>query len=228
MQDIESEKKIAALAAVEQIQDGMIVGLGTGSTAKFAIEAIGDLVKDGLKIKGIPTSKASENLAAKLNIPLVTLNEVESIDLTIDGADEFDPDLNLIKGGGGALFREKIVAYNSKRVVIITDNSKKVDVLGNFPLPIEVLPFARKPVEHELTNLGLNPKLREKDGEPFLTDQGNIILDCHSGILPDCYRLAGQLNPIPGIVCHGLFLGLVDEIITATGEKINRIQRFIG
>ena len=224
----EQQKKKAALEAVKQVKEGMVVGLGTGSTAKYAIEAIGQMVASGFEVTGIPTSQASDQMARSAGIKLVTFQEVPAIDLTIDGADAFDKELNVVKGGGGALFREKIVAYNSKRVVLITDSSKQVEVLGDFPLPVEVLPFALEPIKRELTSLGLQPSVRTtSSGETYYTDQHNVILDCHTGPIPDCYRLAGQLMPIPGIVCHGLFLGLVDEIITATAQGVQSLKRAI-
>src|ERR1700691_4045221 len=174
----EKEKEIAGRAAAELVRGGDVVGLGTGSTAYFAVIALGERVKLGLKIIGIPTSVHTGDLARSVGIPLTTLDDRPEIDITIDGADEVDPRLNLIKGGGGALTREKVIAAASKKMVVVADASKVVSVLGKFPLPVEVISFARTVVERKIVLLGGSPKLRTKpDGSPYLTDNGNPILD---------------------------------------------------
>src|SRR3954451_3490272 len=171
--DLEKEKELAAKEAVKSIRDNLVVGLGTGSSATYAVRAIGDLVKKGLKIRGIPTSDKTKELAETLDIPLVDINEVDHIDITIDGADEFNSDLMLIKGGGGALLKEKIVASMTKEEIIIADSSKKVDKLGKFPLPVEVVPFAANNVMKKLAEIQGVGKIRIRDNETFVTDQGN-------------------------------------------------------
>src|SRR5208282_90330 len=205
----EEEKEAAGRAAAELVRDGNVVGLGTGSTAYFAVIALGERVKAGLKIVGIPTSVQTADLARAVGIPLTTLDEHPEIDITIDGADEVDPQLNLIKGGGGALLREKVVASASKKMVVVADSGKIVAVLGKFPLPVEVIAFARAVVEKKIAALGASPKLRTRpDGGPYLTDNGNQILDCSFGKIADVWALALALSNIPGIVEHGLFVGL--------------------
>jgi ribose 5-phosphate isomerase A len=212
----DEEKAAAALQSVEYVADGMVVGLGTGSTAKYVIELLGERVKQGLKIRGIPTSKVSSDLAASLGIPLTSLDKVESIDLTIDGADEIGPGLELIKGGGGALLHEKIVASSSKRLLIVADEKKRVAQLGRFPLPVEVIQFAAAPVERQLRKLGGNPRLRVgADGRPFITDEGNFLFDLSFGQISDPPALANALKSIVGLVEHGLFLDLASIAIVA-------------
>src|ERR1035438_8408377 len=200
-QDSQKEKEMAGRAAAELVRDGDIVGLGTGSTAYFAVVALGERVKAGLKITGIPTSVQTAELARALGIPLTTLDEHPEIDITIDGADEVDPTLNLIKGGGGALLREKVVATASKKMVVVADSAKVVTVLGKFPLPVEIVAFARAVVEKKIATLGGLPKLRTKaDGTVYVTDNGNQILDCNFGQIADPAALALALSNIPGIV----------------------------
>lgn len=219
MQNPEHEKFLAAREAVKFVEENQIIGLGTGSTAKYAVEEIGKLVAGGLKIKTVATSNQTAELAKKFNIPLVDLNEVEAIDLTIDGADEFDADLNLIKGGGGALFREKMVARSSKNVIIIADATKKVEKLGAFKVPVEVvspaLDFAIKQIE----KIGGKTKLREKNGEVFITDFGNKILDSDFGLIENPNELSAKLNEIEGVVCHGLFIDLAGKVFMGKGDK---------
>jgi ribose 5-phosphate isomerase A len=220
----EQEKGAAGRAAAKLVRDGDIVGLGTGSTAYFAVVALGERVKSGLKIIGIPTSVQTADLARQLGIPLTTLDEHPAIDITIDGADEVDPKLNLIKGGGGALLREKVVASASKRMVVVADSAKIVPVLGKFPLPVEVIPFARTVVEKKIVALGASPKLRTKpDGSPFLTDNGNQILDCSFGKIADPPALAVTLSNTPGIVEHGLFIGLAKLALVGRGTSVEEL-----
>lgn len=216
--DLEKEKKLAAKEAVKFIKDNQIVGLGTGSTAYYVVKEIGNMVKDGLKIQAIPTSNKTGELAQSFNIPLIDINTIDHIDITLDGADEFNTDLLLIKGGGGALLKEKIVASMTKHEIIIADSSKRVDKLGKFPLPIEVIPFASNYVQRKLTQLNGSGKLRIKDNKPFVTDEGNYIIDTHFGFITDPINLSNSLNKIEGIVCHGLFIELAGTIIMGVGD----------
>jgi ribose 5-phosphate isomerase A len=219
------EKEAVGRAAAKLARDGDVVGLGTGSTAYFAVIALGERVKAGLKIIGIPTSVQTGDLARQLGIPLTTLDERPEIDITIDGADEVDPKLNLIKGGGGALLREKVVASASKKMVVVADSSKVVPVLGKFPLPVEIISFARTVVENKIVALGASPKLRAKaDGSPFITDNGNQILDCSFGKIADPAALALALSNIPGIVEHGLFIGLATIALVGRGDRVEELS----
>lgn len=211
-------KQLAAEKAVEFIEDGMIVGLGTGSTAFFAIQKIGQLVHEGLKIQAVASSKASEELAEKFGIPLLPFSDVESIDVTIDGADEVDPNLSLIKGGGGALLREKILAGNSKRFIVIVDETKIVPALGTFPLPVEIVPFAYELTVRKLQAMGAKLNIRMKDGEHYITDNGNLIADCHFGDITDPVTLHQQLNTTPGVVDNGLFVHLTSQVIVGHAD----------
>ncbi len=216
----ENEKKLAAKEAVKFIQAGQVVGLGTGSTSYFAILEIGEMVKRGLEIRAVPTSIKSRDLADKLNIPLVDIHSVESIDITIDGADEFTRDLNLIKGGGGALLREKVVAAMTRNQIIIADSAKKVDKLGKFRLPIEAIPFATSYVIHQLTKMNGKGTIRQNNGKPFLTDQGNYIIDTDFGIIEDPGALSGRLDGIVGLVEHGLFINMAHKVIMGQGDRV--------
>ncbi len=215
-----SEKQRAAEAAVEYVKDGMIVGLGTGSTTEFAVKKLGERVRDGLAIRGIPTSDVTKVQAEEEGIPLIDFSETMYIDLTIDGADEIDINLNMIKGGGAALLREKIVASASKEEIIIVSHEKFVKQLGSFPLPVEVIPFGWQVIFNQLETLGGSPDLRLKQGQPLLTDQGNYIIDCRFRQIIDASQLEQRLNMIPGVVENGLFTGLCTRMIMAEGEKI--------
>jgi ribose 5-phosphate isomerase A len=222
----ETEKEAAGRAGVTFVKDGDVVGLGTGSTAAYAVRFLAERVKAGLKIRGIPTSSGTRDLAANLGIPLTNFDEVQQIDVTIDGADEFDPKLQLIKGGGGALLREKIVASASKKVVIMTDASKQVHVLGKFPLPVEVIPFAQALVAKRIAALGASVKVRRgADGNPYVTDERHHILDCSFGEIPDPAALARVLDGIPGIVEHGLFIDLASVVLIARGSVVEEIRK---
>ncbi len=221
----EEEKEAAGRAAAKLVRDRDIVGLGTGSTAYFTVVALGERLKAGLKIIAIPTSVRTADLARAVGIPLTTLDEHPEIDITIDGADEVDPKLNLIKGGGGALTREKVIATASKKMVVVADSGKVVRVLGKFPLPVEVISFARTVVERKIAALGGSPKLRVKaDGSPYLTDNGNQILDCSFGKIADPPALARELNGTPGVVEHGLFIGLAKLAIVGRGNSVEEIR----
>jgi ribose 5-phosphate isomerase A len=222
----DAEKELAGRAAAQLVRDGDVVGLGTGSTAYFAVLALGERVKAGLKIVGIPTSVETGNLARAVGIKLTTFDEHPEIDIDIDGADEFDTQLRLIKGGGGALLREKVVASVSKKMVVVADSSKVVPVLGKFPLPVEVVPFARAVVERKLASLGATPKLRPKrDGQPFITDNGNYILDASFGKIADPQAIALTLSETAGVVEHGLFIGFAALALVGRGNSVETILR---
>jgi ribose 5-phosphate isomerase A len=213
---LDRQKAAAAAEAVEWVEDGMVVGLGTGSTAAHAVRALGARVRQGLRIEGIPTSRATEALAQEVGIPLTDFGRTTRLDLTIDGADEVDGSLTLIKGGGGALLREKIVAAASTRVAIVVDAGKWKERLGAFPLPVEVIPFGWQVVAERAKSLGATPALRKgKDGSPFVTDEGHWILDCAFGRIPDAKGLSARLKEIPGVVEHGLFVGLAHAVLIA-------------
>jgi ribose 5-phosphate isomerase A len=220
------EKEAAARASLRFIKDGQIVGIGTGSTAAYFIQLLGEQVKNGLRIRGIPTSDHSGKIAASLGIPLTTLDECPEIDVTVDGADEVDPELRLIKGGGGALLREKIVASATKQYVIITDASKRVPVLGKFPLPVEVIKFAQTVVAKKIEQLGAKVEVRrDAAGKPYLTDENNHILDCRFGQIRDADGLARQLSDTPGVVEHGLFIDMAKVVLVANDSGILELRR---
>jgi ribose 5-phosphate isomerase A len=225
--DVDNLKRAAAAHALPLVEPGMRVGLGTGSTASHFVELLAERVRVGLAIIAVPTSEATRALAGKLGIPLSTLDETPQLDLTVDGADEVAPDLALIKGGGGALLREKIVAAASARMVVIADDSKLVDVLGRFPLPIEVVPFGlaatRRHIERAVGEAGCPgpARLRHgRDGHPFVTDGGHLILDAALERIPDPSSLAARLAEIPGVVEHGLFVGLAHSAIIASAAGL--------
>jgi len=222
----EQEKEAAARASLQFIKDGQVVGLGTGSTAAYFIKLLAEKVRGGLRIRGIPTSVWSRELALSLGIPLTTLDECQEIAVTVDGADEVDPQLRLIKGGGGAMLREKIVASATKQLVIVADSSKQVPVLGNFPVPVEVITFAQALVAKRIRELGAEVRLRTLgDGKPFLTDEKNHILDCRFGPIRDVEGLARQLSDMPGLVEHGLFVGMAGVALFAKGSEIVELRR---
>jgi ribose 5-phosphate isomerase A len=222
----DSEKAAAARASVGFVRDGDIVGLGTGSTAADAVRFLAERVQAGLKIRGIPTSLHTRDLAASLGIPLATLDEFQQIDLTIDGADEVDPHLQLIKGGGGAFLREKIIASASRQLVIIADSSKQVAVLGQAPVPVEVVPFAQALVAKEVEALGASVHLRsDAAGKAFVTDESHHILDCHFGPIPHPAALARQLDAIAGLVEHGLFIDMASVVLIGTAAGVRELRR---
>lgn len=216
----DDQKKAAAIKALEEVQDGMVVGLGTGSTAAHFVRALGEKVRGGLKIRCVPTSQATEDLAKAEKIPLIGLEDIERIDVTVDGADEADRELTLIKGGGGALLREKMVATFSRRLVIIADGAKLVETLGRFPLPVEVVRFAWKATARRIAGVaaemgceGNLVRIRGGEAHPFVTDNGNYILDMDCGRIPDAHGLAHTLSHIVGVVDTGLFIGMADALI---------------
>lgn len=213
----DNQKKRAAEEAVKFVEDGMTLGLGTGSTVFYFLHALAKRMKQGLSIRGVSTSEKTTRLASELGIPLMKLGDTEGLDLTIDGADEVDERLQGIKGGGGALLLEKIVASYSKYNIWIVDASKRVKQLGKFPLPVEVVPLALKPVEQLFLQKGWNPQLRLQGESPFLTDSHNVILDLHLQSITDPAALAAELNAVPGVVEHGLFLGIAQKVIV--GEE---------
>lgn len=215
-----NEKKVAALEAVKFIESGMNVGLGTGSTAFFMIEAIGEMVQNGLHIKAVATSNETEKLARKLGVDVITLAEAKRLNVTIDGADEVDQDFQLIKGGGGALLREKIVAHNSDLNIVIVDSSKSVKKLGKFKLPIETIPFATQLIIKELEGMKLSPVQRLKDGKHYRTDENNDIIDIDIWDADvKLTTLEQQLKTIPGIVETGLFLTTTNIVIIGEGDQ---------
>src|SRR5689334_15256940 len=224
----DAQKRAAAARAVEFVRPGMKLGLGTGSTARHFVELLGEKVRTGLDVIGVPTSEATRADARRCGVPLTTLDETPELDLTVDGADEIDPKLNLIKGGGGALLREKIVAAASKRVVIIADETKWVPALGRFPLPIEVVSFGLAATERAIEAAASPAKLtlrRGKDGHVFVTDSGHWIVDAALGSIADPAALARKLASIPGIVEHGLFIGLAHTAVLAGPQGARVVER---
>src|SRR5258708_1036441 len=220
-------KRQAAGRALEVVADGMKLGLGTGSTAKHFVELLGERGRAGLDVVGVPTSEATRADAGRCGIRPTTLADIDRLDLTVDGADEIDPALNVIKGGGGALLREKIVASASDRMIVIADDSKWVDVLGRFPLPVEVVPFGlaatRRAMAKAFAESGVSGQMvlrKGKDGHVFVTDGGHWIVDAHLGRITDAPRLAALLAAIPGVVAHGLFIGLAGLAASACGSRI--------
>jgi len=233
--DLEGLKRQAAARALEDVREGMKLGLGTGSTARHFVDLLGERVRAGLKVVGVPTSEATREQAIQCGVPLTTLDETPQLDLTIDGADEVDPALDLIKGGGGALLREKIVAAASTKMTVIADATKWVASLGRFPLPIEVMPFGlgvtRMAIARVLESAGCPGELVLRsgaNGHAFVTDGGHWILDARCGRIPDVPRLATALNAIPGVVEHGLFVALASKVILADPAGIKVIERPAG
>lgn len=234
MSDADLAKVNAAQAALEYVKNGMVVGLGTGSTSAHFVRLLGERVREGLRIKGVPTSEATRNLAEQVGVPLLEISQVASIDLDVDGADEVDPAFRLIKGGGGALLREKIVAAASRQMIVIADDTKWVGALGAFPLPVEVTRFG-----FALTAQRIRDALREtecaghevvlrvsgKANEPVITDGGNYIMDAHARQITDAEGLAARLQSIPGVVEHGLFIGLATTVILgrAKGAEVKML-----
>lgn len=220
-----AQKQAAAEASLSFVQDEQIVGLGSGSTAAYAVRFLAERVRAGLKIRGIPTSNETRELAMELGIPLVTLDEFQSIDVTIDGADEIDPQFQLIKGGGAAFLREKIIASASRQLVIIADATKLVPVLGKAPVPVEVVPFAQALVATEIAALGADVSIRQNSlGKPLITDEGHHILDCCFGTISDPPTLAQALREIPGVVEHGLFIHMADVVLIGEDSGVRQMR----
>ena len=224
-EDVAQAKGRAAQAAADEVADGMLVGLGTGSTAALAIAALGERVAAGLRITTVATSLETERLALKAGLKVLPFEDIAEIDLGIDGADEIDPELRAIKGGGGAMLREKIVAQAAARMICIVDQSKLVARLGARPVPVEVLPYARTFVADAVQSLGGEPVLRLNRDRPAITDQGNILLDCHFGAIDNPERLAAQLQAIPGLLAHGMFLSEIDVLLVGESTGVSRRAR---
>jgi ribose 5-phosphate isomerase A len=229
---VDDIKAKAAEAAIDLVKPGMKLGLGTGSTAFHFVEAVGQLVRNGLEVLCVPTSEATRAHAEKLRIPISSLDETPHLDLTVDGADEIDDQLRLIKGGGGALLREKIVATASDRMVVIADDSKMSKMLGSHPLPVEVVRFGLRAtmrlIEALSAEAGCDGEIRLRPGKgdlPFITDQGNLIVDCAFHTIPEPEVLAFALKRVPGVVEHGLFLGLADLAFVASSNGVKTIRR---
>jgi ribose 5-phosphate isomerase A len=220
-------KQRAGERAAELVADGMTIGLGTGSTASYMVERLGARVREeGLRVRCVPTSRRTEEQARRLGIPLVTFAEVEQLDLAIDGADEIGPDLALIKGGGGALLREKLVASAARRFVVIADAGKRVETLGQFPLPVEVVPFAWQVTARRVAEAtGVEPELRREGQEAYVTDNGNYILDCRCGRIENPSALERNLKLLTGVVECGLFVGMTDLVIVADDAGVEMIER---
>jgi ribose 5-phosphate isomerase A len=220
------EKQSAAHAAVQLIEPGNVVGLGTGSTSTYALRYLAERVRGGLKIVGIPTSQEIKRLAEQLGVPLTTLDEHPQVDIDIDGADEIDPELNLVKGGGGAFLREKVIASAARRFVVIADSAKQVSRLGKFPLPVEVSPFAESLVARRVEALGAGVSVRRYAyGNPYVTDEGHHILDCSFGEITDPSVLAEKLRAIPGVVEHGLFIGMAEMALIGKNGNVLKVGR---
>ncbi|MBT9189737.1 ribose-5-phosphate isomerase RpiA [Zobellia russellii] len=221
----ENEKWIAAIASADYVKNGMIVGLGSGSTAAFMIAELGKRIAGGLIMKGVPSSDATARLAKQAGISLLSLDEAGTMDINIDGADEFDPKFQLIKGGGGALLREKILAHNSRFNIIIADSGKQVERLGKFKLPVETIPFATETIISELNTMDLNPRLRMKNNEVYKTDENNCILDIDIFQKDDLKALNDVLIQIPGVVETGLFLSSTDIVLMGQGNKVVTLKK---
>lgn len=221
-------KQIAGEKAAEFVRSGMTLGLGSGSTVYWAFRQIGAMVKQGLNVRGVPTSEKTEELANEFGIPLMEIGAAGKLDLTIDGADEIDRDLNLIKGGGGALFREKLVAAASRKLIIVADESKLVDTLGAFPLPVEIVQFGWETTRDRIARAGLKTVLRMDGEKAFVTDNGNFILDCHCERIGDAAGLHSELKSILGVVETGLFMGMADMAVVAGEGGIEMIGGIPG
>lgn len=224
MTDANAGKRAAARAAADLVQNGTKVGLGTGSTFAFVIERLAERVREGgFEVSGVPTSKATADAATAAGLKLISLDDVERLDLAIDGADEVDAQKNLIKGGGGAHLRERIVAAAAKEMIVVVDDKKLVPVLGKvFPLPVEVVPLGWKQTERRLAATGCKPLRRERDGKPFVTDNGNYVLDCKYDGIDDPAWLDEQLNALVGVVDHGLFVGMAGRIVV--GDSAGKVR----
>lgn len=221
----DDQKRAAAWAAVEEVRSGMLIGLGTGSTAAHAVRRLGDLLREGLPIRAVATSVATESLARAMGIPVLDFARIDAVDLAIDGADEIDDRMFAIKGAGGAMLREKVVAASARRMIVIADASKRSAAIGRAPVPVEILPFAQTFVRAQLDRLGAQTALRLTDGEPFRTDQDNLVVDCDFAVLPDPAGIAARITEIPGVLGHGLFLTEVDSAYIGSESGIIRLDR---
>ncbi len=217
---MDPEKKLAAEASIDFIEDGMVVGLGSGSTVDWMVRKLGEKVLEGLNIKAIPSSKKTEQLAVEVGVPLTDFASVDRIDIAIDGADEIDGKLNALKGGGGSLVREKVVDVNADQLIIIVDQSKVVDKLGEFPLPVEVLQFGWEITAKQIAELGGKPVLRMRDEKPFISDNVNYILDCKFGVITQPEALHEKLKLLTGVVETGIFINVVDKVIIGRKDGI--------
>lgn len=224
MKQTDDNKKAAGEAAAAYVKDGMTIGLGSGSTVNWMLKKLAERMKEGLDVKGIPTSKKTERLAKELGIPLTDFSAVEKIDLAIDGADEVDGDWNLLKGGGGSLVREKVVDAVADKFIVIADETKIVDRLGAFPLPVEVLPFGWQLTAKRLEAFGCKPVLRKKDNEIFISDNGNYVLDCPFGSIEKPGELHERLKLLLGVVDTGLFIEMADMVITVRNGKVEELH----
>lgn len=232
MTDLNALKRAAAAKALEYMVDGMKLGLGSGSTAEMFVEMLAPRVRGGLKLLCVPTSERTAEKARKLGITMASLDDLAPLDLTVDGADEADRNLDLIKGGGGMLLREKIVAASSKKMIVIADETKMVPRLGKFPLPVEVVEFGHKAIAARLVKaleaLGhVQPQLRLRlhENEPFKTDNGNVLYDCHLGAIQNAAKLDSAIHAVPGVVEHGLFVGIATTLLVATPGEVEVISR---
>ncbi|MBX3463442.1 MAG: ribose-5-phosphate isomerase RpiA [Planctomycetes bacterium] len=224
MADTDTQKRNAAFAAADLVPNGATVGLGTGSTFRFVLERLAERMRDGLQVRGVPTSRDTAARAAAAGIPLLELDEVDRLDLAIDGADEVDPQKNLIKGGGGAHVRERAVAAAARELVVVVDEKKLVPVLGRaFLLPVEVLPFGWKHAERRIAATGCKPALRQQGGQPFVTDNGNYVLDCKFDGIDDPAWLDEHLNALVGVVDHGLFVGMTGRVVVGQADGKVRV-----
>jgi ribose 5-phosphate isomerase A len=212
-------KKAAGEKAAEYVKEGMLIGLGTGSTVYWTLRKLSEMVKQGFQIQAVPSSKQTERYAIELGIPLLEISKLNNkLALTIDGADEMNPNFDLIKGGGGALLREKMIASFSSRYIVIVDHSKCVSTLGTFPLPVEVVPFGWEMTSKQIANLGCIPSLRKMNQTPFVTDNGNYILDCQFPTIPNPSELNKELNKLPGVVENGLFVNMTDIVVVGHSD----------
>jgi ribose 5-phosphate isomerase A len=224
MTDARLAKRAAAFAAADLVPDGSTIGFGTGSTFAFVLERLAERQRQGLRVRGVATSQATADLAARLGVPVLPIDAVDRLDLAIDGADEVDPRRNLIKGGGGAHLRERLVAVLARELIVIVDESKLVPELGrSFPLPVEVVPFGWQHTAARVAATGCRPSRRERDGAPFITDNGNFVLDCRYEGIADPEALQRRLDGVPGVVDHGLFVGMAGRVVVADAQGGIRI-----
>ncbi|GEL77697.1 ribose-5-phosphate isomerase A [Tenuibacillus multivorans] len=225
LSDVDLKKKAVGEKAVEDIQDGMTIGLGSGSTVYWMLKRLGEKVQEGIKVSGVPSSVRTENWAKEFGVPLTDFSEVNRLDLAIDGADEIDPNFNLIKGGGGSLLREKIVNQAADRFVVVADESKLVEELGAFPLPIEVVQFGWELTAKHLESLGCNPELRKKDGDVFVTNNQNYILDCQFNSITEPEKLHEEIKSLVGVVETGLFFNMTNQVLIGEEQGVKVLSR---